>query len=180
MNLSNDGIKKWCIWKRCEIMRRFTSLSPILDATNICRSTAERERKSLVFRRGFTANQSVTFVSQIKEREVILHAILHCFRMHYFVAWSIPKYSIAKKVQVVILILPRNRGKPPPSTRITICRLWLWLCGRAGVVWLTPCGWRQSIDTNVQKPKTENWQPKNHTKFFSFFFLRRNARASYR
>ena len=69
-------------------MGRFTSRSPIFNATNIARIAAENVRKNDVFRTFSIATQSAVVASGVGGRERDLRMVLHIFRMHHFILTS--------------------------------------------------------------------------------------------
>ena len=65
-------------------MRKIAPCSPIRDMMNIRRSDVENVRINAVFRLFSTALRLKFVLTQIGEWEVILHMILHVFRIHPF------------------------------------------------------------------------------------------------
>ena len=75
-------------------MRRFTSRFLICDMEKIHRSTAKNVRKNDGFHSSSVNFHRIT----IGNWEVDLRIILHPFRIHNLVLWSIAEYLIAPKV----------------------------------------------------------------------------------
>ena len=67
----------------------------------------------------FAALQWILAVSQIGNREVYLRIVLHLFRIHHFVVWSIAKYLIAPEVLAGFCQEKYRLGadyRPPPTS----------------------------------------------------------------
>ena len=96
--LGIDCVTMECVWKRWNIMRRFTSRSQICDIMETDRNTGEHSRKPRNFSTYLTRLRWDFVVLGIKELEVNLRICMQLFCIHYFAVWSIAKYLIGPDV----------------------------------------------------------------------------------
>ena len=87
-----------CIWKRWNIMRRFTSRPQICDITEIDRNAGEHSRKPRNFSTYLTTLRWDFVILKIEEWEVNLRICMQLLCIHYFKVWSITKYLIGPDV----------------------------------------------------------------------------------
>ena len=87
-------------WRSTPPYTQETFTFKLLLPVTIHWSAVENRPKTSFFRTFFVAPRSIFTVSQIGDREVNLHVIVHPFRIHHFMVRSIAKYLIAPKVLV--------------------------------------------------------------------------------